>query len=108
MEEAISWLIIAILLIVLLILGIRFVPAGAYCVPALLGFATFAALDQLFSAHLIHGAPWLMWTIWGAVLGMSIAFWTIAPVYGIRKRRSAILATPAVLIGLVAIIRLIV
>ncbi len=106
MEENIGRVIIVIAILVLLIAGFQFLPGGLYWTLAVCGFATHYTLDQLFSAQLIPFAPWLMWIIWGAVIGLALAFWTIAPIYGLREQRRFIMCTPVGLMLVVMVIRL--
>ena len=106
MEEGIGWTIIVVAILILLIAGFRFLPGGIYWCLAIIGFITFFSLDQLFSAALAPQAPWLMWIIWGAVIGAAFAFWTIAPVYGFRQHRRLIMLSPLGLMAMVAVIRL--
>ena len=47
------------------------------------------------SARLIPGAPWVMWALWGALIGASLGFWAVAPVFGLRKQRSLIGIPPS-------------
>lgn len=104
MENCLGRLIVIIAVLVVVALGFRFVPAGVYCGFAILGFGTFFVLDRLFSAPLIPHLPWIMWVLWGAVIGLACAFWTLAPVYGLRQQRRLILATPCVLMVIVAVV----
>jgi hypothetical protein len=108
MEESIGWIIIVIAVIVLLIAGISYAPAAIYLFLTVLGTLIALLFDQLFSASLLPGAPWVMWLLGGALIGAAFAFWTLAPVYGLRKQRPLILATPFILLLLLAALRLIV
>ena len=71
-----------------------------------LSLGTFSLLDEVCSARLIPGAPWVMWMIWGALIGASLGFWTVAPVFGLRKHRSLIGIAPLILMALVGVIRM--
>ena len=106
MEETLGWVIVVIAILVLLIVGLNYLPGGIYWSLAVLGFAVHYSLDQLFSANLIPNAPWLMWIIWGAVIGAAFAFWTLAPIYGIRKQRGYILLAPLAPMLLLMAVRL--
>ena len=59
-----------------------------------LSLAIFSLLDEVCSARLLPGAPWLLWMLWGALIGASLGFWTVAPVFGLRKHRSLIGIAP--------------
>ncbi len=52
--------------------------------------------DWLMAAHLLPGDPWAGWMLCGGVLGAAGGFWTIAPAYGMRSLRPAILALPVI------------
>jgi hypothetical protein len=108
MEEGIGWIVIVIALLVAIIAGYQFIPGGLYALVTVLGLLLFAALDQLLSAGFFPHAPWVMWCLWGIIMGAAFAFWTIAPVYGLRQQRPLIMATPLTLMVLVALIRLVI
>lgn len=105
MEERIGWLIIIIAIILLFALGIRFFPAGVYSGLAVSGFVLCYVLDQLFSASLLPAAPWVMWAVVGLLTGGCFAFWTIAPIFGMRKQRPLVLLAPVAVILVLAVVR---
>ncbi len=99
-----TWLIIAGIVLVLLLTMAQPFLTGTYWLGAVLSVAVFAFLDALFSARATPNAPWMMWVVWGIVVGLAMAFWTIAPVYGLRKQRPLILAVPFALMLLVILL----
>jgi hypothetical protein len=108
MEEGIIWIIIAV---AVLVLGFAMFH---YFLPGLLWLFTMgavivtSALDQAFSASLCPHAPWVMWIVWGGLIGGSMGFWTIAPAYGLREKRAMILLAPYCLMTIVALLRAVV
>lgn len=101
------WVVVIILGILLLIF-IRQVVGVLYAALVSLSFATFWLLDELCSARLLPAAPWLLWMFWGALIGATLGFWTIAPVFGLRKQRSLIAISPLILMALVGLVRMMV
>jgi hypothetical protein len=51
-------------------------------------------LDLAIGARTLPGAPWVFWTIWGAVFGGALGYWLVAPQYGNRENRGVILLWP--------------
>jgi hypothetical protein len=110
MEEAISWIFIAAAVLILLFrygwpVLENYVGPGLYWFFAVVCTGILAGLDGLFSAALLPRAPWILWAIWGGVLGGVLAFWTVAPVYGLRERRPHLLLAPVGLMLLLAGLR---
>ena len=97
-----------IIVVVLLILPCIFRPllGAIYAGLIWLSFATFALLDELCSASLLPHCPWVMYLLWGALIGASLGFWTVAPVFGMRKHRSLIGIAPLILMAIVGLLRL--
>jgi len=104
-EEAIAWILVIIALLVVLPFVIRYVVIGIYWFFAAISHQFFGAMDELGSASLIPGAPWVAWLLWGAVIGAALAFWTVAPIYGLRKQRLWIVLLPFVLMAVMAAAR---
>lgn len=65
-----------------------------------LSFGILLSVDWLTGARLTPNAPAIMWAIWGAILGGTMAFWLSAPLYGLRKQRTLIIAAPLTLMVL--------
>lgn len=107
MEEGIAWILVIIALLILFGFTARYVIWGVFWFLASLGFLVFSALDGLFSAALLPATPWLMWVVWGAVIGGAAGFWSVAPVYGLRRHRPWILAAPFGLMLLVLGVRVV-
>ena len=105
MEEAIAWILVIIAVLVVLPFVIQYVLIGIYWFLAAAGYLYFGAMDTLTSAELLPNAPWVMWMLWGAVIGASLAFWTIAPIYGLRKQRVWIAVWPFILMAVMALVR---
>lgn len=105
MEELIAWILVVIALLVVLQFTLGYVLIGLYWFVAVVASLFISSLDTLFSASLVPGLPWLMWVIWGALIGAALAFWTIAPIFGQRRRRALILAAPFGLMLLIALAR---
>lgn len=76
--------------------------AAVYCLLAALCFMVLGALDHVFAAGMLSTPPPIMWAVCGALIGSAMGFWTVAPVYGWRKRRPMIALAPVVLILLLA------
>ena len=106
MEEAIAWVLVVLALLVALPFVIHYILIGIYWLLAAVSYLFFAAMDGLCSAALLPESPWLMWLIWGAVIGAALGFWTVAPIYGLRRQRVWIAAAPFLLMGIVTLIRL--
>lgn len=63
-------------------------------------FLLLRALDTATGAQALRGAPWLMWTLWGAVFGGSLGYWLVAPLYGQRENRALLLLGPLLAMAL--------
>ena len=46
------------------------------------------ALDTATGAAALPAAPFVVWTIWGAIFGGLLGHWLVAPLYGGRENRS--------------------
>ena len=60
----------------------------------------------------VPGRPfWVLWMLWGALIGaLACGFWTIAPVFGLRKQRSFTSSAgpaPFVLMALMGLVRMV-
>jgi hypothetical protein len=64
---------------------------GLYWVVASLSYWLITGLEWLFSSSLNPGRPAVMWAVWGVVLGAVLGFYPIAPVYGLKKFRGALI-----------------
>ena len=106
MEEVIAWILVILAVLVVLPFVFRYIVVGFYWFLAVFSFLAFALLDELFSASFVPGAPWVMWLFWGAVIGAALAFWLLAPIYGLRHRRPLIAASPFLLMSAVMLLRL--
>jgi hypothetical protein len=100
------WLFLIVVLLIALPFFIRPLFGVLYAALVSLSLATFSLLDEVCSARLLPAAPWLLWMLWGALIGASLGFWTIAPVFGLRKQRSLIGIAPLILMALVGLIRM--
>lgn len=60
------------------------------------------ALDVATGARALPGAPFVMWTLWGAIFGGTLGYWLVAPVYGNRENRSFLLLLPLLAMTLIA------
>ena len=105
MEEAIAWILIIIALLVALPFVIKYILIGIYWFISVVAYLFFGLMDELTSAPFLPAAPWAMWLIWGAMIGAALAFWTVAPIYGLRKYRAWIVAAPFLLMTLIALAR---
>jgi len=101
-EEAIAWILVIMALLVILPFVIRYIAIGIYWFFAAVSHQFFGVMDELTNAPLIPGAPWVAWLLWGAVIGAALAFWTVAPIYGLRKQRLWIVLLPFVLMAVMA------
>ncbi len=89
--------ILAISLIGILVQAMPYILTGVYSALVGISVALWTCLDFAFGARLGGEVPALMWTLWGAVLGASAAFWLSAPLYGWRKQRALVLLLPLLL-----------
>lgn len=104
MEEVGGWIVGFFIVVAIVVWLIGMVLAAAYWILANVAFIVLACFDGLTSASLTSSAPAIMWTVWGALIGGALGFWTIAPVYGLRRFRPLIAAAPFILmIGFSAI-----
>lgn len=67
----------------------KYTLGGVYFALASGSYWTGFGLDRLFAAARFAGAPWIGWALCGLVLGAVIGFCAIAPVYGLRRWRWA-------------------
>ncbi len=63
---------------------------GLYWALSSLSYWFLSGLEWLFSGSLLPERPHVMWAVWGGVLGGVLGFYPIAPLYGIRKYRGAL------------------
>jgi len=106
MAEGGIWIILAIIVLLALPFIIRPLLGAVYASLVALSMGVFALLDEFYSARLLPAAPWVMWMFWGALIGASLAFWTVAPIFGLRKQRPLIGIAPLILMVLVGLIRM--
>ncbi len=100
------WLWFGILVALLLVLiFVKPLVAGLYALLAAISLITFTLLDELTSASLLPAAPWVLWMLWGALIGGTLGFWTIAPVFGLRKHRALIAISPFILMAFTGLLR---
>lgn len=101
MEETIAiGIILALVVLVIVSMGSMFfhtVLPGIYYGLAMSLVYVFYQLDRLFSVQCFPHLPWLMWGIWGGLFGAALAFWPVAPRYGLRAWRVWILCAPLLL-----------
>jgi len=107
-EEGIAWILVGIAVLVALPFVLRYILIGIYWFFAVVAHHFFGVMDELSSAPLLPGAPWVAWMLWGAVIGAALGFWTVAPIYGLRKQRTWIALLPFVLMAVMAGTRLLV
>jgi len=107
MEAIVIWLIIigAIVLIVLPFIFTMMIP-GLYWALAMFAIFVFIGLDYALGASLFPRYPWIMWFVWGGIIGATFGFWTVAPIYGLREYRRLIFLAPFLLIVVVTLLRL--
>lgn len=77
-----------VVLILLVGLGVyfhKYTVAGLYTGVAAAGYSVSWSLDWFFSADRMPRYPWAAWAAWGALFGAALGFWTIAPLYGLRR-----------------------
>lgn len=106
MDIFVSWIMVIGALVVLAIIFGPQLLTGVYWFFAMLAQGAVFFFDNLFSAALVPGIPWLMWVVWGMLIGAALGFWTLAPIYGLRQYRVAILCAPLGLMLLVMGVRL--
>jgi hypothetical protein len=95
---------IAAWVISMIVMAVMYVLAGIYCIFIGAIMVVLAVLDGATSASLFASAPAVMWAIWGAIIGGALAFWLVAPLYGLRKQRPLIAGAPFALMGAVALL----
>lgn len=96
MEEVGGWIVGFLIVAAVVVWLIGMVLAAVYWVLANAAFLALAFLDGVTSSSLTSSSPAIMWAIWGGLIGGTLGFWTIAPVYGLRKVRPLIAAAPFV------------
>jgi hypothetical protein len=84
----------------------RPVVKGLYMGVWATAFGVQWAFDWLFGARETFDRPWIMWALWGAVLGACLGFWLIAPTFGLRRWRTPLLFLPVVAMIGVAVLAL--
>ncbi len=62
-------------------------------------FYLVRGLDTITGGAALPIAPWIAWTVWGAVMGGALGYWLVAPSYGERENRPLILLVPLVALG---------
>lgn len=62
-----------------------------YTALAIVGSLFLAGLDLLLCPAQLAAVPWVAWAAWGGIAGAAAGFWTVAPVYGMRRLRPALL-----------------
>jgi len=77
-----------------------------YVIAALGGAVVLAGLDNLLCPPGIALPPVFAWAIWGAIAGGFLGFWTVAPVYKLRRARRLIMFAPLILAGAALALRL--
>lgn len=97
MEEVFGWLVGLVVVVAAIVWVVGMVLAAAYWLVSTVAFVVLATLDGITSSSLVASAPAVMWAVWGAVIGGALGFWTIAPVYGLRRFRPLVAAAPFVL-----------
>ncbi len=74
-----------------------------YTALAVIGSVLLAGLDLLLVPRQLSGMPWAAWAGWGALAGTMAGFWTVAPVYGLRRLRPVLLLlTPVAMLAVCA------
>lgn len=56
-------------------------------------------LDVATGGAALPVAPWIAWTVWGAVVGGALGYWLVAPAYGRRANRALILLAPILVLA---------
>jgi hypothetical protein len=75
-----------------------------YTALAIIGSLFLAGLDMLLCPAQLASVPWVAWAAWGGLAGAAAGFWTVAPVYGMRRMRPALLLlTPVAIIAVLAL-----
>jgi hypothetical protein len=81
----------------------RYTLGGLYMGLATGAYHGVRVLDRAFWATWLDGLPWVGWVLAGGLIGAVVGFFTIAPVYGLRRGRWAILAAAPVIIVALAL-----
>jgi hypothetical protein len=75
-----------------------------YTALAIIGSLLLAGLDMLLCPAQLAAIPWAAWAAWGGLAGAAAGFWTVAPVYGMRRLRPALLLfTPVAMLAVLAL-----
>ena len=90
--------------IVLYILGGALGVVLLFSLVGILGCAVMVAADFAFLADMVAHHPWVGWSVAGFIIGAFVGFWTIAPIYGLRRYRPVILILPLLCIAIVGLI----
>ena len=104
MEGLFGWVVIAVIVIILLNAFIHPILAGIYWLLMIISTWCFIFLEWWCSARVLPYCGWVLWMFWGAMIGAAWAFWTLAPVYGLRAWRPLIALAPFLLMTLIAIV----
>lgn len=117
-DEATGLVLLVAILIVILGYIVYLLAVGAsyvlvailgvlYTALAILGSVALAGLDFLLCPAQLASIPWAAWAAWGGLAGAAAGFWTVAPVYGLRRLRPALLLLTPVALVVVLALRLI-
>lgn len=80
---------------------LEYTLAGAYWLLASVSYWLINGFEWLFSGALYPERPEVVWALWGAALGGVLGFHGVAPIYGLRKYRNALICL--VLAAMVAV-----
>lgn len=98
MEELVGWLIGIVIVAALIFFAVAYALAAVFCLLVVIGWLVMVLGDHAVGAGALPMAPWIPWAIAGGLLGAALGFWTMAPVYGLKKKRPLIVAAPVVII----------
>lgn len=99
MEEFGCQIALVIGLVVLVAVVVLYALAFVYCLLCGIAFGGMLLLDAVFLGRLVPSSPYAGYALSGLLIGAALGFWTIAPAYGLRKARPAILAVPLVVLA---------
>lgn len=76
----------------------RYTLGGLYFAAGVLAYGVTWCLDHALLAGRFPGHPWVGWELAGALIGATLGFWTIAPVYGLRRWRTRIVLAAVIVV----------